>query len=665
MTGREIVEALKCGKPGCACRNGKLVHCPSHDDAHPSLSITEREGKALLKCHTGCTQDDLIAALKERGLWGTTPNMPIPIRSGRGQLTVTYGYVTLDGELVAEHGRFEGPQGKSFAWRIPGKDWRDGLGTLAIHDLPLYGLVRLVEAPDATVWVVEGEKAADAAYGVGLAAVCLGGGAAQQTFGNALDVLRDRDVVLWPDNDEAGAALMGRLAALLPQARYVRPIVPPKGDAYDYFAAGGTVDGLEALLEESSPIAQIVGDAAITVIAPVPAGRVRFEFTGLDTQYREVNADLRVVVDVPAKRRTPYSRRMNLTSVSTITAIRRELEDLFGKELGWSGLLSEACDMAQEAWHGVDRSFDLADTAMPEVRKWTVESFAPEGLTTILFGMGGSGKSLIGADLALHCLYGMPWMGRATTPVGGLLVIDYEDTADEWHLRVQQLCDGYAWPFPERGFRYMPGRAIPLADQVIPIRRIVEEHEIGLIIVDSAISACGGDLMDTKASARLINSLTDLGATSLLLAHNTKAGESMYPYGNIFWHNLVRATHYIETVQEEGAREMDSVLHNRKSNRGLQKPISMHIAFSPEDTGPTTIDLLSRMPDHLRKRTLKDDVESFLREGANDATTIANALKVNRSNVADLLSSDPLFTFVGKSGKRALYGLLADVLPKS
>ena len=44
--------------------NGQwLVHCPAHDDAKPSLSITENGGRILLHCFAGCTVDAICAAL--------------------------------------------------------------------------------------------------------------------------------------------------------------------------------------------------------------------------------------------------------------------------------------------------------------------------------------------------------------------------------------------------------------------------------------------------------------------------------------------------------------------------------------------------------------------------------------------------------------------------
>jgi putative DNA primase/helicase len=44
--------------------------CPAHDDQHPSLSISEAsDGAVLVKCHAGCSQDMVIDALRDRGLW--------------------------------------------------------------------------------------------------------------------------------------------------------------------------------------------------------------------------------------------------------------------------------------------------------------------------------------------------------------------------------------------------------------------------------------------------------------------------------------------------------------------------------------------------------------------------------------------------------------------
>ena len=47
-----------------------MARCPAHDDREPSLSISEADGKVLVRCHAGCDQERVIAALRSRGLWG-------------------------------------------------------------------------------------------------------------------------------------------------------------------------------------------------------------------------------------------------------------------------------------------------------------------------------------------------------------------------------------------------------------------------------------------------------------------------------------------------------------------------------------------------------------------------------------------------------------------
>ncbi len=46
-----------------------MARCPAHWDHKPSLSISEVTGKVLVHCFAGCTQAEVIDALRDRGLW--------------------------------------------------------------------------------------------------------------------------------------------------------------------------------------------------------------------------------------------------------------------------------------------------------------------------------------------------------------------------------------------------------------------------------------------------------------------------------------------------------------------------------------------------------------------------------------------------------------------
>src|SRR5712664_2251507 len=69
MTAADIAGALGGYKSGIQW----MARCPAHDDRKPSLSIREADdGKALVHCHAGCGQKQVIAALRARGLWATS-----------------------------------------------------------------------------------------------------------------------------------------------------------------------------------------------------------------------------------------------------------------------------------------------------------------------------------------------------------------------------------------------------------------------------------------------------------------------------------------------------------------------------------------------------------------------------------------------------------------
>jgi hypothetical protein len=50
--------------------NGWLCLCPAHGDKNPSLSVgLSDDGRLLFHCHSGCSQEEVIQALRDRGLW--------------------------------------------------------------------------------------------------------------------------------------------------------------------------------------------------------------------------------------------------------------------------------------------------------------------------------------------------------------------------------------------------------------------------------------------------------------------------------------------------------------------------------------------------------------------------------------------------------------------
>jgi len=109
----------------------------------------------------------------------------------------------------------------------------------------------LAAAVGKTIWLVEGEKDADALAALGAAATTspMGAGKWSDEYG---DALAGANVALLPDNDAVGLSHAHRVAASLQgRAKRVRvvalPGLPPKGDISDWLAARGTLPALVQL----------------------------------------------------------------------------------------------------------------------------------------------------------------------------------------------------------------------------------------------------------------------------------------------------------------------------------------------------------------------------------------------------------------------------------
>jgi putative DNA primase/helicase len=167
-------------------------------------------------------------------------------------IAATYDYHDATGKLLFQVVR---KMPKTFVQRRP-----DGAGgwlwnMQGIEGIP-YQLPALLKAdPSATVYINEGEKGTDAVRDLLLTATNSPGGAGKwQPSMSAY--LQDRHVVIIADNDEAGEAhaadVATKLTGLAGSVKILRlPDLPPKGDAFDWIAAGGTAEELEQLAAEA------------------------------------------------------------------------------------------------------------------------------------------------------------------------------------------------------------------------------------------------------------------------------------------------------------------------------------------------------------------------------------------------------------------------------
>lgn len=192
----------------------------------------------------------------------------------RGRPSARWSYVSADGALLGEVCRFDLPGGGkevlplTFCRHADGRPawrWKMWTGTR-----PLYGLDQLAARPAASVVVVEGEKACDAARQLLPDCACITWPGGAKAMAKAdWSPLQGRQVILWPDADDPGRDAMAAVSRLARTAGAVdlRTVELPEGLALGWDAAD-----LAAEPDAARRAAGLVGAASATSGAAKPEG---------------------------------------------------------------------------------------------------------------------------------------------------------------------------------------------------------------------------------------------------------------------------------------------------------------------------------------------------------------------------------------------------------
>lgn len=265
--------------------------CPAHEDSTPSLTADWRDLRraaggtgVVLVCQAGCDTADVLAALglAYSDLYDDPPTAPagaIPRNRPRPPVTRPRRpstppakkstpasaaeprrrkVVVAQYDYTDEHGVFLGRKlrydPKGFAWST--RDDRGRWSWRGPDRTPLYRLPEVLEVAGAggLVYVVEGEKDADAAVAAGAIGTCSPHGATRRPEDDAsrkwqpehTDALRGARVVVVADRDEAGYAFAGYIARQLAGVAVAVEVLQASAgkDLSDHLAAGRTLADL-------------------------------------------------------------------------------------------------------------------------------------------------------------------------------------------------------------------------------------------------------------------------------------------------------------------------------------------------------------------------------------------------------------------------------------
>lgn len=220
--------------------NQYMAQCPSHDDRKNSLSIKYDEHKdcILVNCHAGCSTKEILekVGLKMKDLYNNDDKKTTIIA------TTTYNYYDENGDLLYKKVRrdYIDKSKKIYFEKANGEKNMQGVNRV------LYNLPQVINSDK--VYIVEGEKCADAVIKAGFVATTLDGGAKSPWRKHYNRYLQDKEIIILPDNDEAGMQYARTIATHLPNAKIIKlPDLQPKEDVYDWLMAGHTMAEIDSL----------------------------------------------------------------------------------------------------------------------------------------------------------------------------------------------------------------------------------------------------------------------------------------------------------------------------------------------------------------------------------------------------------------------------------
>jgi hypothetical protein len=392
--------------------NGWEARCPCRqDDRNPSLSIHENDdGRLLLHCHRngGCGSAEICKAvdLDVKDLWpkddrkveGTDyPKMELP----KLKFVAKYEYRDSAGELLFEKVRYTEPDGKkTFRQRKP-----DGKGgwTYKLEDTPkvLYNLPAVLEAKanGDPIFLVEGEKDADALIALGACATTMPGGA-----GKWLDIhteaLAGAVVDIIADNDEPGRRHAHLVYRLLSEAACDVAIwqCPNHKDIYDHLEAGFTTPELQS----------------------VPAVDLAVEFEGqtVEAEEQPEDGDEPEIIEHSSEEKAIIKIAELLTSGKNPRHILNKVADV--------ALSADDTSVALDVGKLVNWQ-DFVDEEVDESYDWLIPGLLERQERVIVVAAEGVGKTMLARQIAICCGYGVNPFTFQRMPKIRTLTVDLEN----------------------------------------------------------------------------------------------------------------------------------------------------------------------------------------------------------------------------------------------
>jgi len=356
-------------------------------------------------------------------------------------------------------------------------------------------------------------------------------------------------------------------------------------------------------------------------------------------------AELMVLSELPGTpKRLHGPVRFNMMN----TGSRERIAQFLSRRLplDWTEVLEQTCRLEVERYRAGEPAMKLREAVKPTGGQFAIPPLILADGPTIWFADGGVGKSIMALAAALALSRGDEYLlGIAPAQQLRVLYLDWE--WDAWqHLERMEAILGSESSECDMLYRHCVGA---LVQQVESIRRVIVEESVDFVVIDSVGAACAEEPESARVALDFANAVRELGVGSLWLAHTTKNGDKMRPFGSTFWHNVARATWYLDKQQDGGGADLALGFFHRKSNSGrLERPLGFGLTWEADRVFIERIDVAA-VPSLAQALPARDRILALLGQGALTADEVAEELDMPKSTTKARLSE------LKRAGK--VYGL--------
>lgn len=368
-----------------------------------------------------------------------------------------------------------------------------------------------------------------------------------------------------------------------------------------------------------------------------PDHHAKLSFQRLSENSRGVSAELTVTVssfellgDTDIGLKSDSSRDKLAKSLSKTTS-----------DIPWKRLLERACAAVLKRHRHGEPIVEL-EPANSIHTPFVLNPIVYRGHQTLIFAPGGSYKSYLALYICLVVIAGHRQNNIAAVRMN-VLYLDWELDHETIGARLKALRTGH----PELAHcRPLYRRCTqPLHLEAPQIAAEVASRQIGLVIVDSAAMACGGDLHSPESAIKLQQALRRIGCASIVLAHVSKStadGQDKSAYGSVFFRELARNVWELSRPEGSDRVVLSQTGTSCKNSFGpKQSPLGFCFLFGDEQVRISSFNPADEVESGFEdKLPLRDRIQRLLSDGvARDSKAIADTLQAPESSVKSTLSN--------------------------